>query len=214
VSRRQPSTGVALAAFMALVAILAVVIILVSRHGSSAPRGSPLVRSAPRSEFQGATLPPGTEAPGFTLTDQQGRPVSLIQYRGQVVVLSFIDSTCAPACVLIAQQIRGALDELDHPVPVLFVSVDPEADTPANVRRFLAGASLTGRATYLAGPAAALPRVWRAYRVRTPAQGRSAFEGAAPVLLIDPQGDERVLYEQEQLTPESLAHDIGKLQDG
>lgn len=212
-SPRRSSTAVALAAFAALAALLVAAILILAHHGSS-HHGSSVAVSAASSEFQGAALPAGTEAPGFTLTDQQGRPVSLIQYRGQVVVLSFIDSTCAPACVLIAQQIRGALDELDQPVPVLFVSVDPTGDTPANVRRFLAGASLTGRATYLTGPASALPRVWRAYRVRTPAQGRAAFERAAPVLLIDPQGDERVLYEQEQLTPESLAHDIGKLQDG
>ncbi len=49
----------------------------------------------------------------------------------------------APPASLIAQQIRGALDELPHPVPVLIVSADPAADTPASVARFLAQVSLT-----------------------------------------------------------------------
>jgi hypothetical protein len=44
--------------------------------------------------------------------------------------------------------------------------------------------------------------------------GRAAFERAAAVLLLDGQGRERVVFGQEQLTPESLSHDIRKLQAG
>jgi hypothetical protein len=50
--------------------------------------------------------------------------------------------------------------------------------------------------------------------VVTPAAGRAAFERSASVLLIDGRGLERVIYQQEQLTPESLAHDIRSLQAG
>jgi cytochrome oxidase Cu insertion factor (SCO1/SenC/PrrC family) len=99
-------------------------------------------------------------------------------------------------------------------VPVLFVSVDPNADTPVSVRAFLAGVSLSGRVRYLAAPRAALAAVWRAYSITTPSAGRKAFEAAVPVLLVDRDGRERVIYQQEQLTPEALAHDIGKLQAG
>jgi protein SCO1/2 len=168
---------------------------------------------APQSaqQFEGAPLPGGMSAPAFTLADAHGSPVALADSRGQVTVLAFLDSRCR-ACVLIAQQIRGALDELGHPVPVLLVSVDPAADTPASVRRFLQQVSLSGRARYLVGPPAALAAAWRHYRVRTPATGVQAFEQAAPVLLIDRSGRERVIYDQEQLTPEALAHDIGILQ--
>jgi protein SCO1/2 len=113
--------------------------------------------------------------------------------------------------VLVAQQIRGALDDLGRRVPVLFASVDERADTPARVQAFLRTVGLQGRVRYLVGPAAALRRTWSAYHVTTPAAGRAAFERAVPVLLIDPQGHERVLYEQEQLTPEVLANDIGVL---
>jgi protein SCO1/2 len=164
--------------------------------------------------FDGAPFPPGLLARDFTLSDQYGRPVSLASYRGQVVILAFLYSDCAPACVLIAQQIRGALDQLARAVPVLIVSVDPAADTPARVRAFLSSVSLTGRVRYLAAPRAALPPLWRAYRITTPAAGRASFERAASVFLIDAGGHERVIYQQEQLTPESLAHDIGKLQGG
>jgi|SRR5271166_1893303 len=175
--------------------------------------GSQTATATPSSnqEFDGAPLPSAVSAPGFTLTDVHGERVSLSAYRGQVTVLSFLYSDCR-ACVLIAQQIRGALDELPHPPPVLLVSVAPALDTPARVQAFLARVSLSGRVRYLIGPPAALAATWRAYGVRTPAAGQAAFESAAPVLLIDRKGRERVIYEQEQLTPEALAHDIGRLQ--
>jgi protein SCO1/2 len=166
------------------------------------------------SAFEGAPLPSPVHAPDFTLLDQNGRRTTLSEYRGHVVVLAFLDSTCTPGCELVAQQVRGALDDLGRPVPVLFVSADPRADTPANVRAFLAGASLSGRVRYLAAPRAALPAVWRAYSVTTPSTGRRAFEAALTVLLVDPAGRQRVLFQQEQLTPEGLAHDIGRLQSG
>jgi len=44
--------------------------------------------------------------------------------------------------------------------------------------------------------------------------GRAAFQRTASVLLIDARGRERVLFGLEQLTPEALAHDIGRLQAG
>jgi cytochrome oxidase Cu insertion factor (SCO1/SenC/PrrC family) len=198
---------------LALAAALAVAIAVaaLSAGGSGGGRES-LSTATNAGGFDGAPFPPGTRAPGFTLTDQSGRRVSLGGYRGQMVVLAFLDSHCAPACVLIAQQIRGALDELQRPVPVLFVSVAPAVDTPASAAGFLAGVSLMGRVRYLAAPRAALPALWRAYRIATPAAGRAAFERAASVFLIDASGNERVIYQQEQLTPESLAHDVRKLQ--
>jgi protein SCO1 len=164
--------------------------------------------------FDGAALPPGIAAPGFVLNDQYGRSVSLAGYRGRVTVLSFLYPTCGPTCILVAQQIRGALDQLSAPVPVLIISAEPAADTPANVARFLAKVGLGGRVEYLSGTRGQLQRLWRAYHITPPSSGRSAFDRAASVLLVDRDGRERVLFGVEQLTPESLAHDIGKLQRG
>jgi protein SCO1 len=164
--------------------------------------------------FYGAALPAGVVAAGFTLTDLRGRPISLQQFRGRVTVLTFLYSTCGAPCVLIAQQIRGALDELGRAKPVvLIVSASPHADTPAHVGRFLDEVSLAGRVHYLTGPPSRLRTIWRSYRVTPASAGRAAFARVASVLLIDGHGHERVIYQQEQLTPEALAHDIGKLQD-
>jgi protein SCO1/2 len=139
--------------------------------------------------------------------------VSLDQYRGRVTILTFLSSVCQPTCPLIAQQIRGALDELGrNPVPVLIVSADPAADTPAAVRRFLGEAALAGRVEYLSGTLGELRRVWRAYDIVPSLLGNAASPHAASVLLIDRSGEKRDLFQVEELTPEGLAHDVRKLE--
>lgn len=214
--RQARSLRLALAAAVALALALGVAAAAIvsgsSGRGSGSSRtSSTVVAASAASAFAGAALPANILAPPFTLSDQQGRRVSLAQYRGQVVVLTFLYSTCGAPCVLIAQQIRGALDELRGPVPVLIVSADPASDSPARVRRFLSEAALSGRAQYLSGTPTLLRQVWAAYHVKPASVGSRVFDEYASVLLIDPAGRERVVFESEQLTPESLSHDIQKL---
>jgi protein SCO1/2 len=185
--------------------------ILAGCSSGSSTSSSSSASSAGASGFDGAALPAGAPAHDFTLTDQDGHRVSLAGYRGQVTILAFLYSSCGPTCVVIAQQIRGALDELGKPLPVLFVSVDPAADTPAGVRRFLRQVSLTGRVRYLTGSPAQLRPIWHAFRIVPASAGRAAFERSASVLVLDRAGRERVLFQLEQLTPEGLAHDVRKL---
>jgi protein SCO1/2 len=174
--------------------------------------------AGPSPEFDGAPLPGNVLAPSFTLSDQTGRDVSLSEYRGRVVVLAFLYTTCGGECVLIAQQIRGALDELagehERAPAVLIVSADPTADTPTRIKGFLAEVSLTGRAEYLTGPLSRVGGIWRAYHVRPASAGRAVFAEYASVLLIDGSGAERVLFQPEQLTPEAIAHDVARLEEG
>jgi protein SCO1/2 len=140
--------------------------------------------------------------------------VTLSDYRGQVVILTFLSATTSGASPLIAQQIRGALDDLGRPIPALALSADPVADTPTRVRRFLAAASLSERVEYLGGTRAELQPVWRAYRATPISAGHASFDRAASVFLIDPRGRERVLFGVEALTPEGLAHDVRRLAAG
>jgi protein SCO1 len=203
-----------LIALSALLVLVVLVLALTLGSSSSNPSSSAGTATGSAGGFDGAALPSGSPVHDFRLTDQNGREVSLGDYRGQVVVLAFLYSTCGARCIVIAQQIRGALDELPHPVPVVFVSADPQADSSASVRRFLAQMSLTGRVEYLSGPRARLRPIWKAYAITPASAGRAAFARFASVLLLDRRGAERVLFESEQLTPESLAHDIRRLQGG
>jgi protein SCO1 len=205
-----------LALATALVVALAVGLIAgrpSSERSSSSSSQTP-THAAGTSGFDGAPLPGDIQAPGFTLTDQYDHQVSLADYRGRVVILTFLYSRCGATCILIAQQIRGALEELPKRPAVLIVSADPATDTHASVARFLEAVSLSGRVQYLTGSLAQLRKAWRAYGVTPASSGRSTFDRFASILLLDARGRERVLFQSEVLTPEALSHDIGRLQAG
>lgn len=223
---RKHPRAILLVLASALVLILALALLLTHSKSrspaASAPSGRPGSEAGTSagggesaSGFDGAALPAGVPAHDFTLTNAlTGQPVSLSRDRGQVTVLAFPYSACGAACTLLAQQVRGALDELPRPVPVLFVSADPGADSRTRVSRFLASVSLSGRVQYLTGSPAALGAVWRAYGVVPASAGATAYASHAEVFLLDAQGGERVIFGLEQLTPEGLAHDICKLDGG
>jgi protein SCO1 len=170
----------------------------------------------PGSGYDGALLPGSPHPRGFTLTNQHGRRVSLSDFRGKVTILTFLYTTSKTTAPLIAQQIRGALEELEWesrpPTPALAISLDPTGDTPARVQAFLRAASLTGRMEYLTGSATQLSPVWRAYTVAPASAGAVAYERGAFVLLLDRRGAPRVEFPVEELTPEGLVHDVRKLE--
>jgi protein SCO1/2 len=235
----RPRSRIVLLALATALALAIALLLLLGRPatpsstGTSTSTGASAADGPGASGFYGALLPGHVPPPPVTLTDQHGRRVSLAQYRGRVTILTFLSTACAPTCPLVAQQIRGALDELEtqpagthptrtqpagtqpapaNPIPVLIVSADPATDTPARVRRFLAEAALTGRAEYLTGTPAELAPVWHAYSVVPGELSNAASPHPAEVLLLDRAGDERVLYQVEELTPEGLANDVRRLE--
>jgi protein SCO1/2 len=214
--RRWTGSALPVVALVAVVlALLAAIVVLRPSTPNSTEDVTSQSARTGKLQLSGAPFPDNIAAPSFTLTDQYGDRVSLSQYRGQVVVLTFLYSTCGDTCVVFGQQIRGALNELEEErvrLPaVLIVSADPAADTPANVRRFLAEVALTGRVQYLTGTRAQLRTVWRAYAIKPASDGRALFDEYAPVLLIDPSGRKRELFESEELTPEGLSRDVDTL---
>ena len=159
--------------------------------------------------FAGALRPPEIPPKDFALHDQDGDMASLHQYRGQPVILTFMYSTCQNTCPIMADQIRGAMNDLGHDVPALAVSVDPRNDTPLNAKRFLLKHALVGRMRFVLGSRAQLAPIWKAYGIQP--QG-SRFDHSAYVLLIDKRGRQRVGFPMSELTPEGLAHDVKVLQ--
>jgi len=188
-------------AVVCLLAGLAGVVLLGGSGGGTASGAGP-------TGFHGAVRPPQARAVDFALPDQDGRTATMREYRGRTVIVTFMYSTCQDQCPLTAQQIRGALDDLGHDVPVLAVSVDPKGDTPLHVKRFLVKQHLTGRMRYLTGTHAQLAPVWRAYGVQPQGQG---FDHTAATVIVDGAGRQRVGYLTDQLTPEGLAADLRTL---
>ena len=135
-------------------------------------------------------VPPQTAPPRFTLHDQNGRRVSPRDARGDVLVMTFLYSTCRTLCPMQAQEIGRAVTEAGAKhVQVYGVSVDPVGDTPANARRFLRRTGLEGAPVkILLGTRRELEPVWRDYGV-VPLNATPKEAAAAAVAFDSQHGD-------------------------
>ena len=111
---------------------------------------------------------------GFTLTDQHGRRVTLSQFHGRVVVLTFLDPVCSTDCPLLAQELLNVNHELAGTSPsVVFVAVDanPTFRTVAALRAFDAQEGLASVANweYVTGSLDQLAALWDDYDVEVQA---------------------------------------------
>jgi len=75
-------------------------------------------------------------APGFSLVDAKGVEHDLSDYRGKVVLLAFIQTTC-PHCATFAEKLQQAQDKYGSRIAVLAIVTPP--DDPGKVAAFIAG---------------------------------------------------------------------------
>src|SRR5712691_2521370 len=121
------------------VLVVVVVTILGTRAGgltSNASANPTPTTSA--SGLQGTDLG-GTPAPDFHLTDQFGKPISLSQFKGKPVILTFLYTHCPDACPLTAEKLHAVMQNLGSDaqrVTVLAVSTDPKGDTISAALKF------------------------------------------------------------------------------
>lgn len=90
--------------------------------------------------FKAKPVPDSPLAPAFTLTDQYGQPRSLADFKGKVVSLFFGFTHCPDICPThLARQaeVMRQLGPLADQVKVLFVSLDPERDSPEALKRYM-----------------------------------------------------------------------------
>lgn len=114
----------------AVAVVLMVLVLAASACGAS---GSAAGR------FQGAELPEPQSKPELVLTDTDGQPFDLrAETEDEVTVLFFGYTSCPDICPLQMANLAGALEQ-DRSVRahVVFVSVDPEVDTPEVIREWL-----------------------------------------------------------------------------
>ena len=86
-------------------------------------------------------LPEGRDVPDVTLTNQDGEPVSTAELEGQWNLLFFGYTFCpdiCPATLAELRHLRGKLpDEVKQRLQPILVSVDPERDTPQQLKQYL-----------------------------------------------------------------------------
>lgn len=170
--------------------------------------------SAPPLELKGTDIT-GAELGGdFALTDQQGKKRALSDFKGKAVALFFGYTHCPDVCPTTMAEYaaaRKALGGDGAAVQVLFVTVDPERDTPAVLARYVPhfDPGFLG----LTGTPAEVRAVTERFKVVAQKQGAGAdytVDHSAGSYLFDREGRLRV-YVPYGTPADAIAHDLGQL---
>jgi protein SCO1 len=206
--------GLNLRALLALVVLVVVagvvaVVAIGGQSGEHAKREQALAHHFDAA----AVLEPARTAPALALRNYLGQPVNIDSYRGKVVLVTFLYTTCPDICPLITSDLRVALNEMGPAeaakVQIIAVSVDPRADTPKSIAAFLARHEMTGRMQYLIGSAKELGRVWKAWGVGSvqDAEQPQFVNHTGLVYGITASGKRLTLY-ASSFQPSEIAHDV------
>lgn len=156
-------------------------------------------------------------ATDFSLTDHTGRPRSLADSRGKVVLLFFGFTHCPDVCPTTLAEAAGAMrllgDQAER-VQVLFITLDPERDTPALLARYVP--AFDARFLGLHGSPETIAATAKAFRVVAQKVGEGddyTIDHTAGSYLYDPQGRVR-LFAPYGSSAEALAADLQALLSG
>lgn len=168
-------------------------------------------------QFKGTLYPDPEPAPDFELTSSAGGWLRLSNLKGRIVLLFFGFTTCPDVCpttLAEGKRILEGLDEKAEYVKFLFITVDPERDTPeilnTYVTRFHPGIlGLTGLAEKLAAVREDYGIVANKVLLENSSLGYT-MEHTARTYLVDANGDLRLTYAYG--TPyESILEDVRQL---
>lgn len=165
--------------------------------------------------FRGTSFgEPFPAAPEIELTDTSGEPFRLSGQKGKIILLFFGYTSCPDVCPTTLAELKQVLDKMGekaNSVAVVFVTVDPERDTPERIREYLDhfNPSFIG----LSGSQEALESVWKDYGIfREVVQDENTAMGyivnhTARVTLIDADGNMRLSY-GFQTPADDIVHDL------
>jgi protein SCO1 len=157
---------------------------------------------------------------GFTLQDPSGATRTLADYPGKVVTLFFGFTQCPDVCptaLAKAAQVKKLLGADGGKLQVLFVTVDPERDTPEVMKAYATAfdPSFVGLRTSL-DETAKLAKDFRAYYAKVPLKGSASgytIDHSAMTYVYDTKGRLRLAVRHEQ-PAEQIAADIRTLLKG
>ena len=211
----RPRVLLPLAILLALVVALTVAL----AGGSSKPAlPGGVGQTAPGGGFFGTLAVPAKQAPAIDLRNYRGERVTLGEYRGKAVLVTFLYTHCPDVCPLMASNLALAVRQLGpraSQAQLIAISVDPRGDTPAAVARFLSSHRLTGEMQYLIGTPPQLARTWAAWNVGSTREVGQPDRVAHSALVygITAQGWLKTLY-PSSFDPGQIVHDVPRLAAG
>ena len=186
---------------LALLVVLTVAV-LGLRNATGASLTSPGSTPTASSGLQGTDLG-GVPAPPFSLHDQFGKVVTLAQFAGKPLVLTFMYTHCPDVCPLMAERLHSVMVGLGSDaqrVAVVAVSVDPHGDSVASALNFSQVHHMADYWHFLVGTHAELVPVWTKYAIDAQPAAATVSMHTAILYVIDKQGRERALLDQDFTT--------------
>jgi protein SCO1 len=164
-------------------------------------------------QFSSIDLTGADYARDFQLPDQDGRPRSLKDFAGKVVVLFFGYTQCPDVCpttMTELAQVKKQLGPDGDKLQVLFVTVDPERDTPQVLKGYMANfdpsfIALRGSPEQIAAMAKDYKVFYKKTEGKTPTS--YSMDHSAASYVYDTKGQLR-LYTRYGSGPEALAKDL------
>jgi cytochrome oxidase Cu insertion factor (SCO1/SenC/PrrC family) len=135
-------------------------------------------------------------APNLTLVNQFGQQMSLSQFRGKVVMLSFEDSECTTVCPLTTQSMvlaKELLGKAGSSVQLLGVDANPDAIKVANVMDYSRVHGMVNQWDFLTGSLPQLKSAWKAYDVDVQIES-GQIDHTPALYVIDQQGRLQKVY--------------------
>ena len=151
----------------------------------------------------------------FSLVDQNGKTVTDADLKGKWSLVYFGFTHCPDACPTALNDIAIALDQLGlkrEAVRPVFITVDPERDTPEVLKDYVA--SFDAPILALSGSPEEIARAAKAYRVyyakHPEAGGDYSMDHSSVIYVMDPEGRFTASF-THQSTPEEIAERLKKL---
>ena len=138
----------------------------------------------------------GAPAPDFRLTNQFGQPMSLSQFRGKVVLLSFDDSECTSVCPLTTESMvlaKELLGKAGESVQLLGVDANSDATARSDVLSYSRAHGMVNQWHFLTGTRPQLKKVWSDYHIAVQIES-GQIDHTPALYLIDQRGTLQKVY--------------------
>ena len=167
----------------------------------------------PPAQFESVDITGADYAHDFRLTDAGGKPRSLADYRGKVVVMFFGYTHCPDVCPTTLADLKTVMQTLGPDADrtqVLFVTLDPARDTPALLAQYVP--SFDARFVGLRGDAETTARTAKDFKVfyqqvPSPSGNGYTLDHTAGSYVFGPDGRLRLFVRQGEGAA-AIAHDV------
>jgi protein SCO1 len=180
------------------------------------PNSGGMMLGNAKTSFKAIDITGADYAQDFKLTDHNGQLRSIADFKGKVVVLFFGFAQCpdiCPTAMAELAQVKAALGKDGDKLQGLFITVDPERDTPEVLKAYMTNfdpgfLALRGSLEETAAVAKHFKVFYKKVEGKTP--GAYTMDHSAGSFVFDPQGRIR-LYTRHGMGAQALAHDVQML---